>query len=226
MTGSNVVGLGDIINRAVLSALAAADTLVLIDNDGKKALTYACRTLLVYNVSDVLLAEELECCKNRVGSSLTETAEGVSLDIVAELLELVYILESSVTAGDLVKKLKETLGSNAAGSALAAGFVNGELKEELSHINHAGILVHNDKSAGSHHAADGNEVIVVNLGVDKRSGDTSAGGTSGLSSLELLTVGNTAAYLIDDLVKGNTHGDLNKTGVLDLSAESEYLSTL
>ena len=69
MAGSNVVGLNDSVNRAVLSALATADTLILVDNEGKKALTYACRTLLVYNVSDILIAEELKCCKNGVGPS-------------------------------------------------------------------------------------------------------------------------------------------------------------
>ena len=147
MTGCYVVGLGDTINRAVLSALATADTLIFVDNDGKKALTYACRTLLVYNVSDILVAEELESCKNGVGSSLSKTAKGVSLDVVAKLLESVYILESALAVGDLVKELKKTLGTNTAGSALTAGLVNGELKEELSHINHTGVLVHNDKTA-------------------------------------------------------------------------------
>ena len=102
MAGSNVVGLIDSVNRAVLSALAAADTLILVDVEGEKVLTYACGTLLVHNVSDILLAEEVEGCKNGVGSSLSETAERVRLDVVAKLLESVNILESSVTVSDLV----------------------------------------------------------------------------------------------------------------------------
>ena len=77
MTGSYVVGLGDTINRAVLSALAAADTLIFINYDGKKALTYARRTLLVYNVSDILVTEELKSCKNGVGSNFQEVMKGV-----------------------------------------------------------------------------------------------------------------------------------------------------
>ena len=59
VSGSNVIGLDDSINRAVLSALATADTLVLVNGEGKKVLTYAGRALLVHNVSDILLAEEL-----------------------------------------------------------------------------------------------------------------------------------------------------------------------
>ena len=57
-------------------------------------------------------------------------------------------------------------------------------------------------------------------------GDTSAGRTAGLSSLELLAVGYTTADLKYDLAEGGAHGDLNKTGVVDLAAESEYLCTL
>ena len=90
MSGSNVVGLDDSVNGAVLSALATSDTLVLINVEGKEVLTYACRTLLVYNVSDILFTEELEGCKNGVGSSLTETAKRVSLDVVAEVLFIAY----------------------------------------------------------------------------------------------------------------------------------------
>ena len=226
MSGSNVIGLNDSVNRAVLSALATADTLVRIDGEGKKILTYTCGTLLVNNVCDVLLAEELEGSKHGVGSSLTETAERVLLDVVAEVLELIDILESALTVGDLLKDLEKTSCTYTAGSALTAGLINSELKEELSHINHTGVLIHYDKTARTHHTADGGEVIVVNLGVDEACRDTSAGGTAGLSCLELLTVGNTAADVINDLTEGSTHGDLNETGVLDLTAECEYLSTL
>ena len=226
MSGSNVVGLLDSVNGAVSCALATSDTLILVDVEGKEVLTYACRTLLVYNVSDILVAEEVEGSKNGVGSSLSKTAERVSLDVVAEIFESVNVLESAVTVSDLVEKLKKTLGTYTAGSTLTAGLINGELKEELSHVNHTGVLIHYDKTARAHHTADGNKVVIVYLGIDKGSRDTSAGGTAGLCSLELLAVGNTAADVVDDLAKGSTHGDLNKTGVLDLTAEREYLSTL
>ena len=147
MAWSDVIGLSDSINRAVLSALAAADTLVLINTEGKEILTYACGALLVHNVRNVLVSEELKGCKNGVGSSLTETAERVSLDVVAKLFKLVDILKSALAGSNLVEYLKKSSGTYAAGSALTAGLVNGELKEELSHINHTVVLVHNDKSA-------------------------------------------------------------------------------
>ena len=147
MAGSNVICLGYCVNGTVLSALSATDTNVLIDCKGKEALTYARRALLVYNVSDILIAEELKCCKNGVGSCLTETAKRVVLDVVGKSFNSVNILKSTLTLGDFVKKLKKTLCTNAAGCALTAGLVNSELKEELSHINHTVVLVHNDKTA-------------------------------------------------------------------------------
>ena len=75
MTGSDVVGLDDGINGAVLCTLAAANTLVLIDDEGNQLLADAGRTLLIDNVSDIFVTEELEGCENGVGSSLTKTAE-------------------------------------------------------------------------------------------------------------------------------------------------------
>ncbi len=75
MTGSDVISLGDSISRAVLSALAATDTFFLVDNEGNELLTYACGTLLVNDVSNILISEVLESRKNRVRSCLTETAK-------------------------------------------------------------------------------------------------------------------------------------------------------
>ena len=146
MSGSNIVGLCNSVNRAVLSALAASDTLILVDGEGKEALTYAGGTLLVNNVSYILIAEELESSENGVGSSLSKTAERVSLDVVAKLFESVNIFESALAISDFVKNLKQSSGTYTAGSALAAGLVYGELEEELSHINHTGVFVHNDKT--------------------------------------------------------------------------------
>ena len=106
MTGCYIVGLGNAIHRTVLCALAATDTLVLINHEGEKALTYACGTLLVHNVSDILVAEEVEGSKNGVGCGLTKTTERVSLDVITKLLKSVYIFKSALAVGNFVKNLK------------------------------------------------------------------------------------------------------------------------
>ena len=56
--------------------------------------------------------------------------------------------------------------------------------------------------------------------------DTSAGRTTGLSCLKLLTVRDAATDIFNNRTKGGTHRDFYKTGVLNLTAESEYLGTL
>ena len=67
MTGGNVIGSGDSIGGTVLGAEAATDTLILIDDEVQQALADAGWTLLIDNVSDVLIAEETEGGENGVG---------------------------------------------------------------------------------------------------------------------------------------------------------------
>ena len=54
-------------------------------------------------------------------------------------------------------------------SALSAGFVYPEVQEEPGHVNHAVVLVHNDETAGSHHGADCQQVIIIDLCIDQGS---------------------------------------------------------
>ena len=147
MTRSDVIGLVDRVNGAVLRALAAADALVSVDREAEQVLADARRALLVNNVRNILVAEETEGRKNGVRSSLSETAERVGLDVSAKLIQLVDVLHRALTAGDPVKDLKKSLHTDTAGSALSAGLVNRELKEELRNIDHTGVLVHDDKTA-------------------------------------------------------------------------------
>ena len=73
------VGILDCAADSACGALSCAEsttlTFISIDNVVKKALADACGALLINNVCNVFFAEELESCKNGVGSSLTETAE-------------------------------------------------------------------------------------------------------------------------------------------------------
>ena len=71
-------------------------------------------------MSNVLIAEELKSSKHGVGSCLTETAEGILLDVVAELLESVDILERSLTVGDLLKELEKSSCTDTAGRKTCA----------------------------------------------------------------------------------------------------------
>ena len=107
-------------------------------------LTYVSRTSLVYNVSDVFVAEEFHCGKYGVGRCLTERAERSGFDVFAELFKLVDVFERTVSVGDLFEGFEKTNGTDTAGNTFTAGFVNGEFKEEFRNVNHAVVFVHND----------------------------------------------------------------------------------
>jgi acyl carrier protein len=71
----------------------------------------------------------------------------------------------SLDLAELILQLEDALGADAARGALATGLVDGELEEELGHVDHAGVLVHDDEATRAHHAAAGGEVVVVDHGV-------------------------------------------------------------
>jgi len=56
--------------------------------------------------------------------------------------------------------------------------------------------------------------------------DTSARRTARLSRLECLAVGDTAADFVNNLTQCSTHRNLNKSRVVYLAAECEYLCSL
>ena len=70
--------------------------------EGQKSLTYASRTALLFDVSFVLVTEIAQGGENRVGSSLSQTAQGVLFYVVAELFQLIQILHGSGALGNLV----------------------------------------------------------------------------------------------------------------------------
>ena len=89
-------------------------------------------------------------------------------------------------------------------------------------IHHTVILIHDNESAGTHHGADGEQVIIVNRDIEVLSRDTSAGRSAGLCCLELLAVWNAAADLVNNGAQCGSHGNFHKTGVVDLAAQGKY----
>ena len=75
---------------------------------------------------DIFFAEELERCQHGVRGRLAQAAEGILLDVVSKLFELINILKRTLAGGDLFENLHHALGADPAGGALAAGFVDRE----------------------------------------------------------------------------------------------------
>ena len=134
------------VHRAVAFAFGTADT-VIGDVQFEEFAAGAGGAFFVPDVSNVLIFEVAQSGEDGIGSSLTETAEGVGLDEHAELFELLDIINFTLTLGDSVEDLVHSSGTDTAGSTLTAGLINSEVEEELSDINHTVVLVHNDKTA-------------------------------------------------------------------------------
>ena len=184
------------------------------------------RAALFDDVCFVLVAEILERRQDRVRRRLTERAHCVRLDVVAELFHLIEILERAVAGRDLVEHFEKASRTDTARRALAAALVDREVEEEARDVDHAGRVVHDDHTAGAHHSADLDQVVIIDRQIEILRRDAAAGRTAGLNGLKLSAVRDAAADVIDDLAERGAHRDLNEAGVDDLAAECEDLGAL
>ena len=117
-------------------------------------------------------------------------------------------------------------GADAAGHALAAALLGGELEEELGEVDHAGAVVHDDHAAGAHHGAGGDQALEVDRRVEQVGGQAAAGRAAELHGLELAAGQHAAADVEDDLAQRGAHGHLDEAAVHDLAGEREDLGAL
>ena len=82
----------------------------------------------------IFVTEVAQGGQHWVGRGLSQAAQGVILNIVAQLFHLIDIFHGAGAGGDLIQHFQQALGAHAAGSTLTAGFVNSELQEELGDI--------------------------------------------------------------------------------------------
>ncbi len=113
-----------------------------------------------------------------------------------------------------------------AGHALPARFIHQEVYEVLCHIHHARILIHDDHAAGAHYAPYFLQAVVVHGHVYPAHWDAPAGGPPGLNRLQTLVFLDPPSNVIDDLAKGNAHGNFYQTGISYLTHQGEYLGSL
>ena len=110
----------------------------------------------------------------------------------------------------------------AAGGAFTAGFLLGEVHEEARDLDHAGIVTHDDKTAGADNGADLFGRFKVERQVEVLLSQTAAGRAADLNGFEL-AVFHAAADIKYDLAQGRAHGDLDKSGVLYVAGQGEGL---
>ena len=122
--------------------------------------------------------------EHRVRRRLAQSAERIFFQIIAELFQTVDVLQGAVAAGDLIEDFQQAARTNAARGTLSTGFIHGEFQEELRDVHHTGGVVHDNQAAGTHHGADGDQVVVIDRHIHLGGRDTAAGRAAGLGCLK------------------------------------------
>ena len=224
--GDGIRGRRDAVHRAVTGAEGAAHALFGKDLILHQVLADVGRALLLFDVRFVFFREVRHRGENRVRGGLAEGAEGAVFDDGGEFLHVFESLFGALSFGDGGEHFEQTLRADTAGRALTAGFVDDEVHVEVGDVNHAVVFVHDDRAAGAHHGAAGDESVVVDRGVEVFLGQAAAGRTAGLNGFEGLVARDAAADVIDEGAEGGTHRDFDETDVVDLAAEGEDLGAL
>ena len=103
-------------------------------------------TFLVPDVRNVFIAEMPDGGQHRVRRRLPQAAQRGILDLVAEIDQPLDVTFFAFAFADAVEDLQHALGAHAARHALAARLVLDKVQEVARHVDHAGVLVHDDQT--------------------------------------------------------------------------------
>ncbi len=107
--------------------------------------------------------------------------------------------------------------------AFAAGLALEEGGVIAGHVHHAGLIVHDNHAAGTHHRAGFCQFVEVHRQVEQAFRNNAAGRTAGLYRLEFTALGNAAADIEDDFAERRAHRDFDQPGIGNVADEREYL---
>jgi hypothetical protein len=159
---------------------------------------------------------------------LAERADGVSLNLLGQLLEHVDLALPRLALGESVHNLVCPLAALSARCALTAGLVVVELCETCDGADNISRLVHDDDSGGTETGLRVLESVEVHeLVVADVLGKNGSRRTTGDDGLEVVPAADdTAAVLVDELTERNRHLLLDGTGVVDVARNGKELGTL
>ena len=113
----------------------------------------------------IFLSEIPEGSQNRVGGRFSQTAKGSCLDVFTECFQNFQIALTALPLGDANQDFEQMMGADSAEGAFAAGLLLGKIQEIPGHIHHAGVLIHNHHTAGSHHGSSLGQGVKINGGI-------------------------------------------------------------
>ena len=166
--------------------------------------------LLFLDVRLVFIAEISDCAENGVGKRGPKTAHGGIFYRCPQFFQELHVAFAPPSFSDSCQDLQQRIAAVAARAALPAGLVIGELNEELGDIDHAGVFIHHNHSAGTHHGAHFLQALVVNREIDVAIRDAAPRRTARLHRLELFAARDAAADVVDDLAQCDPHGNLDQ----------------
>jgi hypothetical protein len=157
--------------------------------------------------------------------SLTESANGVSLNLLGELLHHVNLTLASSSLLEAVHDLLGPLGALATRGALPARLVVVELAETGDGTDNVGGLVHDDDSSGTETGLRILECVKVHeLVVADLPGKDGSGRATRNDSLEVVPATNdTTAVLVNKLTERDGHLLLDGARVVDVTRDTEEL---
>ncbi len=192
----------------------------------KEGRAHAGRTVFISDMRLVFISEVSDGAQNGIGGGLTESTQCRVLDDIGHLHESLDVSLAASPLADIGEDFQHPFCSLAAGGTLAAGFILAEVHEETRHIDWAHVLVHDDKTAGSHNGSKFGDIFVVYRRVEVLDRNHSSRGTAELSGLEFLPLWYASAYVVYDGPEGCPHGNLDKSDVVDVSCEGKDLGSL
>ena len=109
----------------------------------------------------VFLPKMLDGGQDRIGAGLAQAAERGGLHRLADALQLFDVSLPTFSPGNSGQDFEHLGGPQTAGRAFAAGFILGEGEEITGNIHHAGILIHDDHPARTHHGAHLAQGVII-----------------------------------------------------------------
>ena len=131
-------------NRTITSTFGATNTFFRQHFKYGKFFTSTCRTTMVMYMRYIFIAEILQSRQNGVRCCLTQCAQRVVFNIVAQGFQLLNITVFTSATGDFLQHFQKAFCTNTTSSTFTAGLINSEAEKELCDVNHTCGFIHNN----------------------------------------------------------------------------------
>ncbi|KAG1438678.1 hypothetical protein G6F57_019745 [Rhizopus arrhizus] len=157
------------------------------------------------------------------GGGVTQGADGAAHDVACHVVQQVQIFRTAVTVFDAMHHAIEPAGAFAARRALAAAFLEIEVRQAQERLHHAARFVHDDHSARTEHRAGLGDGVIVHRAFHDDVGRQHRGaGSARDHGLQLLAAAHAACQFEQRRERGAQRA-LVVAGTCDGAGEREQL---